>query len=169
MRKLYLIFLAVIVCLVAMLLWPEQRKSGYVNIQEVFNQFEYTKQLKREFDIVRSARQNKLDSLNFELKVLAQKLQTGKNNELAASFEVKRKDYLYSKEMFEEDNQALSEKYDDQIHNQMQSYIVDFGKDNNYDYVFGTEELGAVLFAREQFNLTDEVVKYINKRFKAKK
>lgn len=171
MKKWISILIAVLIfcTLLLVLTKVSSTKTGYVKLNEVFDQFEYTKQLKKEFELVKNARQRKVDSMNFELKVLAQKLETSKDKELVSMFEVKRRDFIYIKEGIIQDNEALTEKYDNQIHKQMQSYLVDFGKENGYDYILGSENLGTVLFAKEKYDVTVEAIAYLNDRFKAKK
>ena len=144
-------------------------KTAYVNVKEVFEQFSYTKKLRNELSVVKNARRKQLDSINFELKVMAQKVSDGKHRDLQDVFEVKRKEYILLERQFNDDNMALTDKYDSEIHAQMKSYLADFGKENGYDYLFGTEELGTVLFAKDRFNATSKAIEFINKRFEGKK
>ena len=55
------------------------------------------------------------------------------------------RDFINVKEGIIQDNQALTDKYDDQIHKQMESYLLEFGKENGYDYVFLHKKAGIPL------------------------
>jgi Skp family chaperone for outer membrane proteins len=115
--------------------------------------------------MVKSARMRQLDSLHFELELISKKLNSKYSTELATVFQKKRNAYITKEEEILASNSTLTQQYDDQIHAQMESYLVDFGKENNYDMVFGTESLGTILYARDRFDATLEATKYINNRF----
>jgi outer membrane protein len=43
----------------------------------------------------------------------------------------------------------------------------DFGKEKGYDYVFGTGEAASVLYAKESYDITKELTKLVNDKYKA--
>lgn len=43
----------------------------------------------------------------------------------------------------------------------------DYGKDKGYDYVFGTGEAATVLYAKDQYDITKELIKLVNDKYKA--
>jgi outer membrane protein len=87
------------------------------------------------------------------------------SNELAAYYQMKREEYIVKEEEVMSSNADLTQQYDDQIHAQLESYLSDFGKEKDYDFLFGTESIGTILYARDRFNATKEATKYINNRF----
>ncbi len=44
----------------------------------------------------------------------------------------------------------------------MKNHIAEYAKKNNLDYVFNTEDASTVIFAKEQYNITDQIVKELN-------
>jgi outer membrane protein len=43
----------------------------------------------------------------------------------------------------------------------------DYGKDKGYDYVFGTGEAATVLFAKDSYDITKDLLKQINDKYKS--
>ncbi len=167
MNKTVAILLLIALSAFSAVLYFSRPKLGYVNLKEVFEQFSYTKKLRGELKMIQEARLKKLDSFNFELKVLSEKLKTSRSNDLAAVFEVKRNEYIMLEREMVENNNSLTQSYDDKIHTQLQAFLKDFGKEDGYDYLYGTEALGTILYARDRYNVTADAIEYINKRFSA--
>ena len=43
----------------------------------------------------------------------------------------------------------------------------EYGKDKGYDYVFGTGESANVLYAKDQYDITKEIIKLVNDKYKS--
>jgi len=50
--------------------------------------------------------------------------------------------------------------------NQVNSFVEEYAKKKGYDIVLGTTTSGNILFAREQMDITDEVLKALNENYK---
>lgn len=145
-------------------------KLGWVNIKELYNEFEFKKELEKKLINTQQARKTVLDSLEIELKVLSREIQTegGKAKDKIASFELKRERYLNKKEELEQDNTVLERQYNEQILNQLNQYLKDYGKEKGMRYIFGTSGDGSLMYAEETDEITKEVISYINEKYKGK-
>lgn len=47
------------------------------------------------------------------------------------------------------------------------SIIKDYGKEKGYDYIYGTGEANSVLYAKDQYDLTKEIIKLVNDKYKS--
>lgn len=45
--------------------------------------------------------------------------------------------------------------------------IKDFGKEKGYDYIYGTGDVASVLYAKDSYDITKDIVKMINDKYKA--
>ena len=169
-KKIIIGFSIIVVVLIGIVIYQFQNtpKTGYVLIQDLFNGFEMKKEKEKEFKITKEARDKILDSLSFELKMLANQIQSEeeKNKETIKKFELKREEYFQKKQNFEEDNQALTKKFDEQILTQLNQYVKDYSIANDYIYVFGNDGNGALMYGNEKNNITKEVVAFINSKYK---
>lgn len=145
-------------------------KTGCILIKDVYNGFELKKDLEKKFLIVKNARQKSLDSLELNLKFIANKIrqEKEKDQEEILLFNNKRDEYLQKKQAMEEDNNALTNQYDTEILTQLNQYITDFGSDKNYTYIFGKDSNGSIMYDKESEDITKEVIQYINQKYNGK-
>lgn len=160
-----------IVCLIALSLWGYhhyfKQKVGYVDVPKVFNNFEMKKEFQEKYKKTELIRKRVLDSLSFELQLMAKKLKNdSKDKDLINEFDFRREDFFKRKKQIEQDNTALSNQYDKQILEQMSQYMLDYGKNNNFDLIWGADGSGTLMYANEKMNISEEVTKYINDRYK---
>ena len=146
-------------------------KYGYVDIKVAFDQFQLKKDLESKYLVITNERKKVLDSLYIELEKFSNELNSTKDpsKEKIIAFN-KQKDEFYTKSKhFEEDNSALSNKYDSEIINQLNQYVKDYGELYSYTFIFGNNMDGSIMQAREQNNVTEEIVAFINDRYNGKK
>ena len=151
-----------------------QPKTAYVDINEIYNNFTLKKELESKLDNISNARKNILDSVKIKVNVLSNVLEgTDKKNKKAVDsisgiLESFKQEYYYKEQNFTQDNDAMTKQYSDQIWKQLNQYVKDYGKENGYEYIFGADGSGAVMYAAEGNNITDELKTYVNNRYSGK-
>jgi outer membrane protein len=55
----------------------------------------------------------------------------------------------------------------DSLVNNYRKNIKDYGKEKGYDYIYGTGESATVLYAKDAYDITKEVVKLVNDKYKS--
>jgi outer membrane protein len=148
----------------------QRGKLAWVNINEVYAEFIFKKELEKKILQTQQARKQVTDSLEFELKVLSREIRAekGGNKNRIQLFEAKREAYLQKKEAQEEDNAMLEKQYNEQILTQLNQYLKDYGKEKNLRYLFGTTGNGNLMYAEESEEVTKDVILYINEKYKGK-
>lgn len=146
-------------------------KTGYIFIEEVFNAFDMKKEVQGKYESQKNQVQKMLDSLQFELQLMANRLNASKNpdKDEAMKFEQKRSELLTRKQKFEEDMTHLKNTYDKQIIERINQYASEFGKENDYTYIFGNDNNGSLMYAKDGENITPQVIEYINKKYQGQK
>jgi outer membrane protein len=146
-----------------------KHRIGYINIQSVFNEFEYKRELEKELKGITGKRKFILDSLETNLKILNRKISSDKSDKaLIAEFQILKEVYLKKQSMFEEEEQEMVKQYDERIVAQLNSYVKEFGKEKRYDLIYGANSSGNIMYADSALDLTKDVTKYINEKFKGK-
>ena len=145
-------------------------KTAYVEITEVYNDFVLKKELEAKLDNLQQARKSIIDSLELQLKFASDRImkmepRDSKKQKEIELFEQQRQEFLYKKKNFDEDNQMATQQYSDQIWKQLNQYIKDDGNEKGYDYIFGADGTGSLMFAGEENNVTREVKEYVNKKY----
>ncbi|AWI25108.1 OmpH family outer membrane protein [Flavobacterium pallidum] len=49
----------------------------------------------------------------------------------------------------------------------IKAYITDYGKKNGYDYIYVSGDGGALLYGKEQYDITKDIVKLLNEKYEA--
>lgn len=134
-------------------------KTAYVEMAELYNTFEMTHQMEDKYKDVMKQRQGVLDSLKNELQLM---VAVKMNAEQEQVFVTKREQFLTQTEQFKEENAVINEEYVAKIWERLNSYIKKYGKEKGYDYVYGTNGQGNLLFANESRNITKDLAEYVN-------
>lgn len=130
-------------------------KSGFIVNQIVFEQFNGKKEMERKLEILLENDRKWIDSLeNIYRGVKMDENTSSMYNEKLSEINVKEKEF--------------SARYTNTIWTQINQYIGDYGKDNEYDFIYGATGNGSLMYGNEAKNLTNEVVIYMNKKYEGK-
>ncbi|MBN4061731.1 OmpH family outer membrane protein [Bacteroidales bacterium AH-315-I05] len=144
-----------------------QPKVAYLKTNELYDGFELSKELDNKYMVTQTARKELLDSLKIRLQVLSREIEINqiKQGEEIKRFQVLREEYYLKEQQFSEDNKALMQQYNNQILNQLNQYVQEYGEKYNYQFILGASGSGSLMYANEQDNVTKEVLKYANERY----
>lgn len=143
--------LASIFTCVAILYNQNDTKQAYIEALSLFNNFEGTKELEAKLLSKKANHKVALDSL----KLLV----------------VDRESELYYQQQlmkYEHIEGEMEMKYNTQIWNQLNSYINDYGQQEGYDFIYGATGSGSMMYAKENLDITDEVIKFANEKYEGK-
>lgn len=142
-------------------------KTAYITNAKLYSEFQLSVELNQKMEQVQMSRQMILDSLSMQLQGLERKIvnQTANKKEEKV-FESLRYEYVLKQKQFNEDTQLMRQNYQEQISTQLNQYLKDFTEEKGYDYIFGATGEGSLMGAKEQYDVTDAVLKYANNRYK---
>lgn len=159
-----IVLIALVGC--ALFQYITKPKTGYIVISQLYDGFELKIEMEKKYLATKNARQKILDSLAFEITLMEKKMEVKEKVVDNQNYDEKVQEYLLKKKTFDEDNDALSQKYDEQIITQLNQYVKDFGKAYQYTYIFGTGGNGSLMYANEsEEDITKKVLEYINKKY----
>ncbi len=72
----------------------------------------------------------------------------------------------YAQQAMVQQLQKESGKEMDTLVKSVKSYIKEYGKEKGYDYILGTGESATVLYAKDNYDITKEVIANLNKKYK---
>lgn len=169
MKKIAVIIVIAAISCGAGFLMRNKERTGYIQIQRVFNEFAYKKEMEQKLKKVEEIRQKELDSLELSLKILLKEVELNhKDPAKTATFQAHRDEFLRKKGKYADDYEKAVAQYDEIIIKQMNHYIKEYGEKNAYTYIFGTDGNGTLMYADSTSDLTQEVVAYINQKYKGK-
>ena len=149
------------------IMYLNQPKFAYVDTIKLQSGFELRNELEKNFKMVQMTRERILDSLELNFQHKAKAAEAADSREkLMTELELLQQQYLLKKQGFEEDNQILMRQYNEQVANQLNQYMQDFGKKNDYSLIHGANGSGVLMYAQEGFDVTEEAIAYVNNRYK---
>lgn len=137
------------------------KKIAFIDFMEVYNAFEYKIELEEEFNQIGTKQQQVIDSLKLAISLKQGSTDTSGLQRMKNSFN-------YNTQVFEHNNSILQEQYYEKIITQLNQYIYDFGDANQYDFIYGANGNGSVMYGGKGVNITDKVIEYINAKYEGK-
>ncbi len=146
--------------------WMNQPKTAYVNLGEVFENFAGKKELAFRLDRLKNQQKSMLDSMELTIRSLQQAAKNAENGQaVLAKLQNTQQTYQYLNAEFSEQYQSQDESYSEKVWKQINQYVTDYGKDNGYDFIYGANGNGALMYGSSANNITEEIINHINERY----
>jgi len=141
--------------------------AAYVQTDKVYNEFRYKKELEAKYDEVVGYRKRILDSLEIQINAISVNIQNSayKKEENIQTYQYLAMQYQEKQKAFEEDNNAMNQKYTQQIWSQLNTYIEEYGKKGNLDFIYGANGAGNIMHANKDYDETEKLITYVNERY----
>jgi outer membrane protein len=149
-------------------------KTAYVDTNKLLDESIEKKDIEEKYKA-------KADVMDSRLKVAAEKFQSEaasfKQNAMAngqawaqqkgAELQQREQELQYAQQGMLQQLQAESGKEMDSLVTKYKKIFKEYGKDKGYDYVFGTGEAATVLYAKDSYDITKELIKLVNDKYKS--
>lgn len=159
----------------ALFAYFSQPKIGYVNNQKLFAEYNAVKEGHQTFQKKMDSWQGNIDTLKSELekeyadfKVKMVSMSPKEVEERKNELMKKKEEVLNYKTALEKQADEEEAKINQAIINQVNDYLKEYGEKHGYDYILGVTDNGSVLYAKEAKDLTDEILKGLDKKYKGK-
>ncbi|MEL6866459.1 MAG: OmpH family outer membrane protein [Bacteroidota bacterium] len=146
-------------------LMQTQTKTAYVEVGRIFGEFNGTQEMEAVFTKTKTQRKALLDSLSISIKYLQTQFGEQKSQAVLAKLQEKEQSYIQLSNEFSAEAQQQDQQYTEQIWTQINQYLLEFGEEKGYDYIYGASGNGSLMFGKEKNNITDEVIQFINAKY----
>lgn len=138
----------------------------YVDTAKLFSEFKLSKESLKEVEDFKKARKVVLDSLYERVRVSSLKIEnrSASENELK-EFALLKEEYLYKQQLFDEDSRKMTFETDSKIWNQLNQYVLEYGKEKKYKFILGATGQGNIMYADESKNVTEDMITFVNKKY----
>lgn len=150
---LIIVYISLIVSSSVATYWLTKPSLAYVDNQVVFNNYSLSSFYLKKINEYRISEERAIDSL--------------------ANLVNESKDATIISEVIESLNRRERRKleiidsckieYDRIIWNSLNNHLIAFGEEKGFDFIFGANGTGTILFANDGKNVTEEFIKFINK------
>lgn len=147
-------------------------KTAYVDTSKLMEEYTHAKDIESKY-------KNKSEETGKELEAEIKKFQAEVQN-----FEKNAQDYgqqwaqkkgqelqkweqelSYARQALIQNLQVDSSKEMDSLVSNVKKYIKNYGKEKGFDYIYGTGEAASILYAKEAYDITDELIKLLNDKY----
>jgi outer membrane protein len=184
MKKISLLFLGLSMAILGCDKAAGDSKTGgqpsgrivYVNTDTLLNNYEYYKDVVKEFDSKRFALENDLakrtQSFQNEVALFQRRAQAGGMSEeqgksTQMALQQKEQDIMQFRDNAAGNLQQEQAKKTDALLTNIQNYLKKYNSGNKFDMVIGYSKGGGVLYAKEDLDITQEVLKGLNEEYKS--
>jgi len=138
-------------------------KIGFVDLQKVFQEYEKTKTLGKKLSASREETKKRLDEIREELKELREEIN---NPALSEEARKKKGQELQAKEqerkVLLENLQSTQQRYTEELLGDIQKKVVEIGIKEGFTLIL---EKGVLLYGNPEFDLTEKIIKELNKAY----
>jgi outer membrane protein len=147
----------------------------YVNTDTLLNNYEYYKDVVKDFDNKRFVLENDLakrsESFQNEVALFQRRVQAGGLSEdqargTQAALQKKEQDIMMFRDNAAGNLQSDQSKKTEELLNNISAYLKKFNSGDKYDMVIGYSKGGGVLYAKEDLDITKAVLEGLNKEYK---
>lgn len=165
--------LITIVALVMFASCNEGPKIGYVDNVKLINEYQEKKDIEADLKSKIAQYEKRRDSLGqaFQLEIKDAEIKAAKMSQAdlqKLQQEFQQKEQILTQRLQFEQGQISQESrtLNDSLKNKVIKFVKDYGRENGYDYILGSNEGGSVMFGKEEDNLTEILLEKLNDEYK---
>ncbi|HUH74218.1 MAG TPA: hypothetical protein VLZ75_07405 [Chitinophagales bacterium] len=143
-------------------------KDGFVDNNKLFLEFTGTQELMKKAEGDLSGLHKYLDTLNYQLLILDSLVTKGKQIDRVEELSSVRyvRDSLHY--VYQEQMEVYRSDIREQSWNLLNQYIIEFGDEKKYRYIFGANGTGTMMYGAERKDITSDVLEYVNEKYNGK-
>lgn len=152
-------------------LYKPKYKLGFIYIDKAYDEFKGKKEIEREFKSIENRQNSILDSVKFQITDLEGKLKVATSPDKQRIQQLLDLNYANHDRLvkgFSDYNSKESQKQMQSLLKQINQYVKDYGDEKGYDFIYGANGSGSLMYAGDKDDITKEVTKYINVRYEGK-
>lgn len=173
--SLWAAIIAIIMSASSFLYLNSSSNQVYVDVNKLIDGYKRTKIVRAEFEVKAKTLNANVDSLmtgwQNDLKTYEKERSNMSEKELELKQEVlgnKQQQINNYQQAIQKQIQEEDKKATQTIVNDINDYVKEYGENNGYKLIFGASGSGNIMYASEGADLTDDILKGLNKEFDGK-
>ena len=149
-----------------------EQKTAYVDTTKIVQEYKEMKDVEAEFTTKSDSVRKQLDSVARVFQQEVQAYQAEMESMSQADRQKKEQELMQKQQMLQQQQQMQSTRLReesnavmDSIVTKIKDYVKDYGKENNYTYIFGSNESANIMYAEEGLDITQEILKELNEDY----
>ncbi|MCS7018845.1 MAG: OmpH family outer membrane protein [Cytophagales bacterium] len=150
-------------------------KIAYINTDSLLSNYKFFEDMQNELAEKKSKAERQLiargQSLQQEASSVEKRIQAGlmSNNQIKEaqqSLSQKEQELMAYRETIMAGLLEEEKVINNRLYDSLMAFLKEYNRDKKYQYIFGYTKGGGILLANDQLDITDEIVKGLNERYK---
>ncbi|TDE31492.1 OmpH family outer membrane protein [Flavobacterium ranwuense] len=149
-------------------------KTAYVDTSELMKEYTEAKDLEAKYKTKaeEKGRQLEAEINRFKQEAASFQAQAQANGQAwaqqkGAELQKREQQLSYAQQALSQELQQESGKEMDSLVSGVKKFIKVYGKEKGYAYIYGTGDAASILYAEDKFDITKEIIKALNDKYKA--
>ena len=149
-------------------------KTAYVDTSKLMSEYTEAKDLEAKYKAQAEEKGRQLEAEINRFKQEASNFQAQAQangqawaQQKGAELQKREQQLGYAQQQLSQQLQQESGKEMDSLVSGVKKFIKSYGKEKGYSYIFGTGDVASVLYAEDQYDITKDVIKALNEKYKA--
>ena len=149
-------------------------KTAYVDTSELMKEYTEAKDLEAKYKAQADEKGRQLEAEINRFKQEAANFQSQAQangqawaQQKGAELQKREQQLGYAQQQLSQQLQQESGKEMDSLVSGVKKFIKAYGKEKGYSYIFGTGDVASVLYAEDKYDITKELIKALNEKYKA--
>jgi len=150
----------------------DQDKTAYVDTTKLVQEYKEMEDVEADFSTKSDSVKKQLDSIARGFQEEVQAYQEGMNSMSQEERQEKEQELMQKQQRIQQQQQMqgnqLREQSDaviDSIVEKVKAYVADYGEENGYTYIFGSNESANIMYAKDGKDLTQEILDNLNEEY----
>ena len=149
-------------------------KTAYIDTNKLLEESIEAKDIKAKYEAIADEKGGKLKTEVEKLEAEKKGFQANaqKNGQAWAQqkygeLQQREQQLQYAQQSIAQDIQGKHGLEMDSVVSKYRKVFKQYGKDKGYDYIYGTGEAATVLYAKDSYDITKEIIKLVNEKYKS--
>ncbi|MDR9458094.1 MAG: OmpH family outer membrane protein [Salegentibacter sp.] len=150
-----------------------EEKTAYVDTTKLIQEYQEMKDVEAEFSKKSDIVKGELDSVASAFQAEVQEYQSQMNSMSQAQRQEREQELMQKQQQLQQQQQqrggVLRQESDaaiDSIVEKVKNYVEEYGKENGYTYIFGSNESASIMYAKDGLDITEEILEELNASYK---
>lgn len=155
-----------------MLVSCNEQKTAYVDTTVLIKEYNEMKEVEADLTSKSDSARAQIDAVAKEFQQEVQAYQSQMSSMSDADRQAKEQELMQKQQMLQQQQQMVGNRLREESNTVMDSlvkkvkdYVKDYGKENNYTYIFGSNESANIMYAEEGLDITQDILSEMNEEY----
>lgn len=136
------------------------KKTGVVDVVRLFDEYNMKKELEAKAKVKLQTIENEIDTVSNKLKMAHAMNDSQQEKRLYGS-------YTYLKSNMQDEYRQTNQEINTEVWKRLNPIVEEYGKKMHLHLIIGANGMGSVLYNDDYYDMTDDLIKYVNKKYEA--